>query len=503
MLTLSISQSYLLIPVKLGAEKQLLTVFSAQDKEKKLYEFEVPFPRGGEAPDWFAAIPMRRHRGETLLLCAPIPDEELSTVRQAENRPEPAPGRPIVHFAPEHGWMNDPNGLVRLADGTARLYCQYYPFGVEWGMMHWGSAKSRDLLHWETGDIALFPDEAGTMFSGCGWRDAENAAGFGPDALLFYYTSAGGTDAPWSRDGVFTQRLAVSTDGGETLEKQPGLLLPNLAHANRDPKVFYHAPSGAYCMALYLSENDFALFRSPDLTHWEQTQFLTLPEMWECPDLFPLSVDGEEKWVFWSADGYYAVGSFDGWRFTPEQPVRMAYGNRIPYAAQTFPREEGRVLSVAWLRLPNAGRGYTGVMALPAELSLVRDGEGWALRMHPCRELFSALREVPEGKAPDAPWLLCSTIPADAGRAHLSFPGGEIVLDMDAGTGRFGETDLTFAPKQPLSLSLLADRAVFELTLADGAFWAPEQNLSPTLAGTPEVTGGNGAAIPFTLRAVE
>ena len=68
MLTLSISQNYLLIPVKLGAEKQLLTVFSAQDKEKKLYEFEVPFPRGGEAPDWFAAIPMRRHRGETLLL---------------------------------------------------------------------------------------------------------------------------------------------------------------------------------------------------------------------------------------------------------------------------------------------------------------------------------------------------------------------------------------------------------------------------------------------------
>mgnify|MGYP005809157949 CR=1 FL=1 len=36
MLTLSISQSYLLIPVKLGAEKQLLTLFSAQDKETEL-----------------------------------------------------------------------------------------------------------------------------------------------------------------------------------------------------------------------------------------------------------------------------------------------------------------------------------------------------------------------------------------------------------------------------------------------------------------------------------
>lgn len=302
---------------------------------------------------------------------------------------------------------------------------------------------------------------------------------------------------------MFTQRLAVSTDGGETLEKQPGLLLPNLAPGNRDPKVFYHAPSGAYCMVLYLSENDFGLFCSPDLIHWEQTQFLTLPKMWECPDLFPLTADGEEKWVFWSADGYYLVGSFDGRRFTPEQPMRMAYGNRIPYAAQTVAGETGRVLSIAWLRLPNAGRAYTGVMALPAELSLVRDQDGWALRLHPCRELFSALRDLPEQEAPDAPWLLRSTIPADAGRARLTFPGGEIFLDMDAGTGRFGESDLTFPPKQPLSLSLLADRAVFELTLADGAFWAPEQNLSPTLAGKPELTGETGDAILFTLCAVE
>ena len=160
--------------------------------------------------------------------------------------------------------------------------------------MHWGSASSRDLLHWEAGDIALFPDRDGTMFSGSGWRDDENAAGFGPGALLFYYTCAGGTQAPWSRDGVFTQRLAVSVDGGRTLEKQPGLLLPNLVHDNRDPKVFRHEASGAYIMTLYLAGNDYAIFRSPDLIHWEQTQQLTLPEAWECPDLFPLTVEGRK-----------------------------------------------------------------------------------------------------------------------------------------------------------------------------------------------------------------
>ena len=124
------------------------------------------------------AVPVRRHRGETLLVCGSLPDEELARITLADERPAPAPGRPVIHFSPENGWLNDPNGLVRLSDGEARMYYQYHPFGVEWGPMHWGSASSRDLLHWEAGDIALFPDRDGTIFSGSGWRDDENAAGF-------------------------------------------------------------------------------------------------------------------------------------------------------------------------------------------------------------------------------------------------------------------------------------------------------------------------------------
>lgn len=502
MFTVSVTKDYLLIPVKLRAPKLLLTVFSAEDREKKLYEWETPFPRAGEEPDYSVAVPVRRHRGEALLVCGSLPDEELARITLADERPAPAPGRPVIHFSPENGWLNDPNGLVRLSDGEARMYYQYHPFGVEWGPMHWGSASSRDLLHWEAGDIALFPDRDGTIFSGSGWRDDENAAGFGPGALLFYYTCAGGTQAPWSRDGVFTQRLAVSADGGRTLEKQPGLLLPNLVHDNRDPKVFRHEASGAYIMTLYLAGNDYAIFRSPDLIHWEQTQQLTLPEAWECPDLFPLTVEGEEKWVFWSADSFYFVGSFDGWRFTPEQPRRTAYANRIGYAAQTFAREEGRVLSVAWLRLPNAGRRFTGVMSVPMELTLARDAEGYALRMHPCRELSGAMKPVSGTDAPEAPWVLRADVPADAGSVCVSFPGGELTLDMDAGTGRFGEASLSFAPGKALPLLLIADYAVFELYLGSGAVYAPEQNLSSSLAGPVSVAGAGGG-IPFTLSKVD
>lgn len=500
MLSLSISADYLLIPVKAGAPRRLLTLFPAADREHKLYELEVPLAACAGEADWIVPFPVGKHRGETLLLCGPVPDEALAAVTMGDERPPAAPGRPLLHYAPENGWMNDPNGLMRLADGSVLLCYQFHPFGLEWGPMHWGSAKSRDLLHWETGDILLFPDAQGTMFSGGGYRDDKGDAGYGPGALLCYYTSAGGTDAPWSRDGVFTQRLAVSRDGGRTLEKRPGLLLPNLAHANRDPKVFYHPESGAYCMVLYFSENDFGVFRSPDLVHWEQTQFLTLPDLWECPDLFRLTAaDGTSAWIFWSADGYYHAGSFAGFCFTPEQPMRRAYANKIPYAAQTVANEEGRVLSVAWLRLPNAGRRYTGAMAVPAELTLARDAEGWAVRVRPCRELLGALRPMEGGRTPESPWALRGTLPAGSGKAVFTFPGGRLTLDPANGTGELaGEGELPptqFAlPKDaPADFLLTADYAVFELYAAGGAVYAPMENVSPVLAGDVRAEGGEAA----------
>ena len=43
---------------------------------------------------------------------------------------------------------------------------------------------------------------------------------------------------------------------------------------------------------------------------WRQTQSLVIPEAWECQDLVRLRVQstGEEKWLFWTPDGFYLVG---------------------------------------------------------------------------------------------------------------------------------------------------------------------------------------------------
>jgi len=306
--------------------------------------------------------------------------------------------RPQFHFTPLRGWTNDPNGLVYYK-GEYHLFFQHNPFGTKWGNMTWGHAVSPDLVHWtELGD-AIHPDRLGTIFSGSAVVDSQNTAGFqtgDENPIVCIYTSAGETSA-WSKGQPFTQSLAYSNDRGRTWTKFSGNpVLKHIVGGNRDPKVVWHEPTRRWIMALYLDKNDFALFASPNLKKWTHLQTIAMPDCAECPDFFPMPVEGDKnrvKWVLTAANGRYFVGDFDGRKYTPSSGPHDANWGGWYYAVQSYsdiPPADGRRIQLAWM----AGGDYPGMpfnqqMNFPGEMTLRALPEGLRICRSPAREIES------------------------------------------------------------------------------------------------------------------
>jgi len=445
----------------------------------KFHEIDIRFDP--EHPEYYAAMDLTDHTGSILEVRCNLPESTLSVLSFHDERPHTScPDRPLIHFTAPSGWINDPNGLV-YADGIWHLYHQWNPYGTEWGNMHWGHAVSRDLITWEHKGVVMEPDEFGTVYSGCGWQDHENAAGFGKDSLLYFYTAAGGCNQ-WSADGgnQHTQRLAVSMDHGETLRKN-GLILDHIKGGNRDPKVFYHHGSKAYIMVLFLDDYDFALFRSQDLVHWKESQRFSTSKMRECPDLFELPVEnepGRKKWVFWSADGFYLTGHFDGYQFMPESAMFSAYDTKLPYAAQTYAGVKNRKISIAWLRTENDRGNFRGMMSVPAELSLFRQNDQYRIRFQPVRGLWDCFR-------------LRHKYPATDSSLILPLTGKPILVEIIWKPGQkktviFGKTRISASTENDRML-LLADHGIIEYWADDGMIYGAVEADPDILSGWMEI----------------
>ncbi|BCW61693.1 glycoside hydrolase family 32 protein [Arthrobacter sp. StoSoilB22] len=259
-------------------------------------------------------------------------------------RPETAPAltphfRPAIHFTARDTWLNDPNGLV-FHNGLFHLFFQNNPFGSVWGNMSWGHATSPDLLQWTEHPVAIASDDTEDIFSGSVVVDHGNTSGFGTvesPALVAVYTSA--FKAGTVHSGTQAQSLAYSTDGGMMWRKyeQNPVVTRNSEHF-RDPKVFrYHSTEGSFwvMVAVEAQQQKVVLYRSEDLKSWEFLSDFGPANAdageWECPDLFPLAVDGDPKNITWvlivnvnpgavagGSGGQYFVGHFDGVRFVPD-----------------------------------------------------------------------------------------------------------------------------------------------------------------------------------------
>ena len=268
--------------------------------------------------------------------------------------------RPVYHHTPAYGWMNDPNGMF-YKDGVWHLCYQFNPYGSQWENMTWGHSTSTDLVHWKAEPTAITPDALGTIFSGCCVVDKNNTAGFGNDAIVAFYTSAGARQ---------TQSMAYSTDGGKTFTKyENNPVITSNVPDFRDPHVFWNAEVGFWNMILAAGQQ-MSIYSSKDLKEWKHesdfgAEYGNHGGVWECPDLMKMKVAGtdKEKWMlicninpggpFGGSATQYFIGEFDGHKFTcedePSETKWMDYG-KDHYATITFDNApEGRRVGIAWM----------------------------------------------------------------------------------------------------------------------------------------------------------
>ena len=385
---------FLLLPVKTGAPSRHVSV-SLHGKILRAFSIEL----ADSDPQWWARLDISAWRGQTLTISAdrlPAGSHALSAIDQGDSLKDAKnlyreALRPQFHFSAQRGWNNDPNGLV-FAGGVYHLFFQHNPYGWNWGNMHWGHAVSKDLVHWREVGEALYPDKMGPMFSGSAVVDWHNTSGLGTGGkppIILIYTAAGNPTV---------QCLAYSNDGGKTFSKYAGNpVLRQITGGNRDPKVFWHEPTKAWVMVLYVEKakkHTIHILTSPNLKDWTiQSQ---VDGFFECPDLFELAVSGtpNKKWLLTAGSAEYMLGAFDGKKFTPETPKLPGHQGRGFYAAQTFsdiPATDSRRLQFGWLQAPTPGMPFNQAMTVPMELGLKETADGPRLTRVPAREV-EALR---------------------------------------------------------------------------------------------------------------
>jgi len=269
------------------------------------------------------------------------------------------PRRPQYHFTPPAGFMNDPCGLVYW--NGWQLYYQYNPFNMKAGYPSWGHACSRDLLHWQNLPIAIPNSPEAQIFTGSVIVDTDNTSGFFSGAgLVAVYTL--------SKPQKEVQEIAYSVNGGVTFTKYERNPVLDLDYPNcRDPKVFWHAPTGRWVMVVALPQARQILFlASHDLKEWKLLSHFGPVGIeaceWECPNLLEIPLEGttEKKWVLLiginpgaplgGSINIYFVGSFDGTSFrSDDTAVRLMDFGQDYYAVQTFnSAPAGEAIAVGW-----------------------------------------------------------------------------------------------------------------------------------------------------------
>ncbi len=344
-----------------------------------------------------AAIWNRALKREEILRLSGGRERVAAAQRRFAEPPRPAESlyheslRPQFHFTARYwdgyafqpgnngseGWINDVNGPIWF-DG------EYHLFGQRWWHA-WLHAVSKDLVHWTELKPAFGEGgKFGGTQSGTCVIDYQNVSGLASGKMPVMI-------AFWAAQDNQNQCISFSNDRGRTWTKWDKN--PVLAHPYRDPKVFWHETTKKWIMVLCgPPDYSYLIFTSADLLHWQKQS--SIPDMFECPDMFPLALDGEAakiKWVVVNGDGKYLVGDFDGKVFKSCTTRKTGDSGGAVYATQTFnnmPPNDPRRIQVAWLRGGQWPRmPFNQQWSFPVELTLHTRPDGPTVYRYPIREV--------------------------------------------------------------------------------------------------------------------
>ncbi len=326
-------------------------------------------------------------------------EEANTSVEQSLMKTSDDPHRLVYHASPQVFWMNDPNGLIYFR-GEYHLFYQHNPYAPQWGNIHWGHMKSKDLVHWEHLPIALAPSESYDLkgcYSGCAIKHEER--------IYLIYTSKQTISSDDQVASLQQQCIAVSEDGVHFNKLPQNPIIPSppdVIGQNdhfRDPKVWKYQDT--WYMVIGTKKNErgkIIVYQSQDLIHWDFSNVLTesdgtMGHMYECPDLFHLngvdvlilSPEGAVEAGGAMLSGYY-IGEFDygTGHYEHGNFNKLDYGFNF-YAPQTMEDAHGRRILFGWMPMDGIAlnKSWAGCMTIPRELRWI----GNQLKIQPVEEM--------------------------------------------------------------------------------------------------------------------
>jgi len=420
----------------------------------------------------------------------PILRKAMDAVTAAIPKAEADPERPVYHFRPPAQWNNDPNGTIYYK-GWHHLFYQLNPYDSVWGHMHWGHARSRDMVNWEHLPIALGPSlDKGErhIFSGAAFLAEDGRP-------RIFYTSIGE-----KRDPEHWMAIPEDDDLLRWKKHPRNPILDIKIHGLlkvtdwRDPFLFREGGKtymvcggnlngrkrgGGSAVQLYEST-------AGDLSAWKHrgAVFESRDEdtiNFECPNLFKVG----SKWVLIVSPHKpceYWIGDLDlaRARFIPDTHGVLDAGSS--YASNISYDDKGRCILWLWGRTATKpGKGWNSCMALPRILTI--DAQGW-LRQNPAPELESLrgpVVEFPATAISEKPLPLPQTISGDCLELEAQFSAKGATVGMHVR----GKTEISFNAKdgmltvgkvkkllgigQPVKLRVFLDKRALEVYADDGA----------------------------------